>query len=408
MNALLRTAAAALLPLAVGTGASAAYARPADAQTAITVKADARPGCRACRITLEREVVVGDSAGPGRLARSLLAMARDGRGRLLLASGAEQAVRVYGADGRFLRTLGDSAAGDTLAPVIGLVAVGGGDTVHLVDDLNGRHTVLTPDFAVARVRPTSPFVRVSGLSLLLPDDALVATGTVPTRDAAGYPLHVVDGSGAVLRSFGADAPELAPGAEIDLRKLAHAGPGRFWAAHLTRYAVERWTLDGRRDLALERRAPWFRPYTRIHRRAGEAPKPMVTAVRQDAAGRLWTVVRVADPRWRAARPVAVPDALRRRDPAAPYAVADLYDSVVEVFDPMCGRLLASRRWPGLIAGFLDDEHVAEWRVRGAAPPRLGVWRIGLALPPGTRDINPRSDASCPSSPTSSAAAGPPP
>lgn len=359
---------------------SAALAAPAAAQTADPVRIAGDGGaCAACRVTVEKAREMGDAAGPGRLDRTLSSWARDGRGRTYVASGWEGPVRVFGPDGRFLRTLGESEPGDTVRRAIGHVSIAAGDTVHLLDEANSLRHVFTPDHRRARTEPVTPHLRASGFSLPLPGGRLAFAGTVPTRDAVGLPLHVMEADGTVSASFGSDAPELVPGGAPDVRRLAAAGAGALWAGHLTAYRVERWTLDGRREVAIERDASWFAPYTRTRWEPGEPPHPMLMAVRQDAAGRLWTLVRVADADWARAPRQPVDSAVAAAAPLLQYDLNDLYDTRIEVIDPRCGTLLVSHRVPVLLGGFLDDEHLLEWHLSGDAPPRLGVWRVGHNL-----------------------------
>jgi hypothetical protein len=353
---------------------------PLTAQSADSLRVVGSPVCAECRLVLHPVLEIGDSTGDGRLDRTLASWARDSRGRIYLAGGSFGRVRVFDAQGRFLRTLADSAAGDEAAPAIGLVALAEGDTLHLLDDLHGERRILDADFNEVRRLPTSEHLRASPLMLMLPGGDLIASGTVATRDAVGYPLHRVGIDGEVRASFGSDAPRVGPGLDPDLRKLART-PGGVWAGFLQRYRIERWTLEGRRELTLVRDAPWFEPYARARPAPGEPPRPTLMALREDARGRLWTLVRVADPAWERATVYPVDSALRRRDPVAQYDLAELYDTIVEVFDVRCGTLLLSERLPMLVAGFLDDDHLLEWRVRGvAAPPRLGVWRVEPNLP----------------------------
>jgi hypothetical protein len=332
--------------------------------------------CAGCRLELRKVVEIGDAAGPGRLDRTLASWAADSRGRILLASGWEVPVRVFEADGRFAGTLRPEAPGDTLPLSIGLVSVSPGDTVHLVDDLRGLHLVLDPAGRVVRRHTPTP-LRPASMRLLLPGGGAVGTGSVPTRENVGYPLHLLAPDGAVVRSFGADVPEDVPGRSMDLRKLARAGDDAVWAGHLTRYRIERWSLGGARQAALVREVPWFPAYTSMRWVPGEAPHPILMALREDAEGRLWSVVRVADARLRDARPVVADSA--RRDPAAPYDPEELYDTMVEVIDPTCGRVLLSRRFPGLLAGFLGGDRMISWSDRPGGHPRVTVWRIDAAL-----------------------------
>lgn len=355
--------------------ALAALSVPLAAQDSVAL---AEASCPGCRLELRRVMEIGNAQGAGRLDQTLASWAADSRGRILLASGWQVPVRVFGADGRFAETIQPAIPGDTLPLSIGLVAVTAGDTINLVDDLRGLHLVLDPDGNLVRTQRPTP-LRPASMRLLLPDGRAVGTGTVATRDNVGFPLHLLAPDGAVLRSFGTDRPEDAPGQSLDLRKLAMAGPDAVWAGNLTRYRIERWSLEGVRQAALVRDVPWFQPYTDMRWRPGQEPHPILMAMRRDAAGRLWTVVRVADRRWRDARPVITDTLLARRNPAAQYDPEELFDTMVEVIDPACGRVLLSRRFPGLVAGFLDDGRMISWSDRPGAYPHVTVWRIDAAL-----------------------------
>jgi len=367
-----------------------------DSGTTVVTRID----CAACRVQLTRVVTLGDSAGPGALGASLYAVARDGAGRYLVATGLTNGVGVYDASGRFVRriTIGpdtvpdgstgnvanaaDSAAAPFRSAAVGLVALGAADTVHLLDERRRKHLVLAPHaagYGVVRTRPLPQHPGGSWFALLLPNDELLATGDVPDREHIGLPLHRVTAEGVIGSSFGADVARRVPGEASGFRVLAAADSGRVWAAHLSRYRLERWTLDGARDRAIARVAPWFTPPATVRPLGPDSPpRPQLLAVHQDAAGRLWTLARVADPAWRTTlRRVA-----DRRGRAA-YAAADLerlVDTVVEVFDPACGRLLASQRAPGLLARFIGDGHIAGWRATRGARPRLDVWRVELLHP----------------------------
>jgi hypothetical protein len=352
------------------------------AQRPDSVRVAGPPACAECRIELHPVLELGDDEGEGRLERTLASWARDSRGRIYLSGGSFGRVRVFDSSGRFLRTLAERDEGAEDPPSIGLVAVAPGDTVHLVDDLAAERRVLDPELREVRRAPTSVHLQASSLMLLLPGGELLASGVVPTREGIGFPLHRVGADGEAWLSFGSENPRHHPGGETMLRKLARSGASELWAGFLHRYRLERWTLEGEHRLTVVREAPWFEPYTRVTPVPGEPPRPILMAMREDAEGRLWTLVRVADPEWERAEVLPADTAVLRRNPMAAHDLAEVYDTMVEVFDGRCGTLLHSQRFPGLLVGFLDDSHILEWRVRGVvAPPRLGVWRVEPNFPP---------------------------
>jgi len=422
LGGLSRSLPATLVLSCLSAGApSAAAQTPAPARAVPDTITLTAPDCPSCRIELTRVVTIGDTAGPGRLGSSLTAIARDGRGRYLVATDLADGFTIYDAAGRRRQRVtirvppgwkgvtSAAAAPDSVAArgagaprengtaaasrqgptapakaAVTLVALSAGDTVHVLDGDNRMHVVLAPageTYVVARRRPLPLDAGTLWNALLLPGDELLVPGNVGTREHVGYPLHVVAADGRIRSSFGADVARWVPGEEHSsgARRLAWADSGRFWMAWPTRYQLERWTLDGRRELTLRRPAPWFTPSTELRRITPDsAPQPWLLDVWQDGAGRVWTLVGVADKEWRSTlRTVSRPG---RSDAYVPEDAERLFDTVVEVFDPACGRLLASKRLPSFLLQKIDGDHVAGWRTSRTGAPQLDVWRVELSHP----------------------------
>jgi hypothetical protein len=175
-------------------------------------------------------------------------------------------------------------------------------------------------------------------------------------------------------------PELRPGLEVvHHRRFARHGQDQFWAAHVTRYTIERWSKAGRLTDVLERDAPWFPPRVNLGPPPQEAPPaPRVVSVREDDAGRLWVLISVADANWRRSA--------RKPNASGEYAVRPtdrdlMFDTVIEVIDPKTARVIATRRIPQEVGSFIGEgTTIATYREDQTGAPGFDIWRLSLASP----------------------------
>lgn len=193
-------------------------------------------------------------------------------------------------------------------------------------------------------------------------------------DTVGFPFHRMNPDGRIVHSFG-------PGAfwsnrqnvENTERRLTVSSDGAIWAAFASRYVLEHWHLDGERDVVLERLATWFPP----DRHSGEVtptdePVPRVRAINMDNKNRLWTLIEVADSHWA--------QGLREMDDGRFFPVDDtrVWDTIIDVIDPVEKSLLVSERQDPHLIGFVDDELVYSSRSRSIDARMIyDVWRIRI-------------------------------
>src|SRR5690606_34122775 len=80
-------------------------------------------------------------------------------------------------------------------------------------------------------------------------------------DVLGYPIHVLDPSGRVERSFGVDVPEYAYDAKLGTTRLVASTPdGTLWSVAPGRYLLEHWDpSSGPRLDSFEIRSPHITP-----------------------------------------------------------------------------------------------------------------------------------------------------
>ncbi len=330
--------------------------------------------CRSCRIELERVVTLGspgDTVSPTDFQTSV---SRDSRGRYHLAPTSDLAtMAVYDSTGRLLRTLGRGGQGPGEYNFIVRADVGPADSVFVLDPMSRRLTVLSPSYSVARTTPMAGhFTRAH-----FPGDGRVLmNGSVRTGPSAGQPLHLIGADGRIVRSFGNTRPELRRDREHADMRFTELGNARdIWAARPDRYEVELWSVDGKLVRTFRRTAPWFPQWNYGERRASDAPpRPMLLAVWPDSAGRAWTLVRVASGQWKpppgagGSREVSVP----------PFDEQDRgIDTMIEVFDPNTGALVASQRVPQFILGNVGRDTIYSLRATDDGDLRVDVWRIRL-------------------------------
>lgn len=229
------------------------------------------------------------------------------------------------------------------------------DGLHIFDGRLMRETVFDSTGAVQREYAYRfGAVRKMGMRWPLPGGKLLVNATIASSEAAGYPLHVLDAERNLERSFGADTAMQLPGyIDLNVRSTLLAADGGIWQARGNEYRIEKWTMDGRRQLTLTRRPSWFEPWSTVATTDYMAapPPPRIAGLFEDAGnGLLWVVILVPDENYRPTKRIS--------DPETPVVTAELgryFDTVLEVIDIRTGRLVKSHRFDeflGLTAGLI--------------------------------------------------------
>ncbi|HEU4630222.1 MAG TPA: hypothetical protein VFS08_10800 [Gemmatimonadaceae bacterium] len=227
----------------------------AHSQRPAAVVIESSPSCPRCSLEVTRIATLGAAEDPSGLFHAF-DLDHDGRGRFIAAPADDRSQFLpYDARGRLIRVVGRSGEGPGEFRGIFRVTVGPGDTLHVFDDGLARWTVLSPDLKLAR---TTRLPLVPQRAVLLRSDRLVVRASIPTRELAGLPLHLVGPDGRVVRSFGATDPEIRRDRRAaSSRVIGRADDASVWSAYVDRYRIERWGIDGRLQLALTRQADWF-------------------------------------------------------------------------------------------------------------------------------------------------------
>jgi hypothetical protein len=351
------------------------------------------PTCPTCSINAVKLTSIGADEGAEVLTPGSVDV--DQRGRTVALNMNNQYV-VFDSAGQRLAIFGRKGRGPGEFDGVQGKTFGAADTLYVFMPGLGRVGVVSPDYQFVRTVPFPPIPTSQFVALGDDRFVLAATATFPTadrrRETLADPLHLVS-EGSIVRSFGTDSLPTPGSVEESAEKSRFIGPstrGRIWSAHFRRYVIERWDTAGTLELSIVREVEWF-PIVRATYQDPMLvrPHPSQTGVWEDSEGRVWTLIRVADAKWRA-RPPVKPSTLERgsigRTPAE--LQDSLYDSIIEVFDPKRGVLLASRRFPQDFTragrGFLYS--------KGASPDGAStkkIWRIRMDSARPVRKGTPR-------------------
>jgi len=129
---------------------------------------------------------------------------RDSRGRYYVYSGLPYFL-VFSPEGNALQRIGRRGGGPGEFRAVTGIMIDPADSLFVFDARHGRITVFSPDYAVVRV--VNLDYPISGKGFFIGTKMLINQG-IRTPHRAGYPLHLMDRNGEILRSFGSSADGL--------------------------------------------------------------------------------------------------------------------------------------------------------------------------------------------------------
>lgn len=362
-------------PLIAGIGLVACLLGATISTAQERVQITSSSSCSGCTIRLTRVVRLGGPSDPSSLARTPT-VARDSRGRFIVGPTLDGAqLHVYDASGKFLTSVGRRGRGPGEFQRISLVTVSAGDTLHVFDAVNLRHTVLSSDFRTVR---TSPLPGRVYAAFPLGRGTTLVQAPARSSDRFGLPLHLINPDGRVVRSYGSLQKTYEPGdVDAEFRPVAQASTAMTWVGHVGRYELGLWDTNGRLVRTLVRGASWFRPREKGSRNDPNArPGHWIADLHEDAGRMLWVVVGTADRSWQPPRD--------RTDGERPLPTVreagSLFDTILEVIDPKTGQLLASARDPGPPFAFFADNLASRAREDADGNVFVDVVRVELINP----------------------------
>lgn len=249
---------------------------PAPAQPAVRV-IDGDVSCAECLIERHLVATLSDASLPGAIGRfaAILAL-KDGR--FLFTRLGESTPYLADRNGAVIKQIGRDGAGpgEYRRPV---------HTAELADgflvfdhDLK-RMSSLSREF-VFRSSANLPIGQIHTSPIVFRDGRFLISATIPTRESAGEPLHLVGPDGRLIRSFGSSS-----GTDPSLARTVHiARDSTIWVAYRRQYRLERWDTAGRLLAQYQRNPGWF----------SSSSYPDIVQVDEDDEGRLWVQINLFD------------------------------------------------------------------------------------------------------------------
>jgi hypothetical protein len=328
------------------------------------------------RIIAKRVLVLPDSMGPSKSGMPPLLFS-DSKGRIYVGRSEKPHVTVFDAKGKYRASFGREGGGPgEYSPIITGMA-GRGDTIHIFEWIMRRHTVLSGAshrFMRAGEWPMSQFPPVmlpSGRFMMLTEDSLSGAAHRPRPQALG----VVDGlTGKLSRVFGYESS-----GERDRSRsvpLCASLDGTVWSPFALAYRLEEWDERGHRRRLLTRSPEWFHP--RDVADPGSIGASFASC-EVDRAGRIWILVHVPREGITRVAPRLESDLRTRSEGMVDSRVRSdsLFDSVVEVIDPVRNRLIASHRFRQFFWRFVGGGRVVSTPEDANGEVAIEVWRLAL-------------------------------
>ena len=258
------------------------------------------PVCPSCQLELEPLLTFDSREDSHALVPLVQGLTFDARRRVWMAMGARGPVHVFGANGELEGTVGrqGQGPGEFTAP---MAVVAFGDSVAVFDPGSGLVSIFDMELGFARsIRvPGQVFRGVAGEG-----SVVIENGSIQTREAAGYPFHVLDlSTGEVLRSFGGE-----PGGAFGPRDLPlmvgfidrDPVSGDVWTSLRHRPVLQRWDSSGRHIETVELEMAWFPQGLRASIRTPSTPPDAAISGLAHDGRRLWVAFQVPNHDWRRA------------------------------------------------------------------------------------------------------------
>lgn len=302
--------------------------------------------------------------------------ALDGRGRLF--GWAPQRARgvVWDPEGARIGTLGGPVYHES-STIPAAIVVGHGDTIHVFERSELTHARFSPELEFLGSTPLPGQPHFNGV-VRLPGGEWVMSAIIDTPDRAGWPIHLLDDEGGIVRSFGTSLPFYrADATRLSVRSVAVAGDSLVWAAHVTEYRLELWDTHNRLHKAFVRDLPWFPRWIRNKPISREEPlNPMLGSIRLDADGLLWVEVSRASEQF--AEVVEWSDEWEMYYPAS---TSEYQETFFEVIDVEAGCIAARGTTGALLVNAVGDGFYAgyeDWVTDGVYRSEVELWRLGIA------------------------------
>ena len=347
--------------------------------TAQVVTVGDRVTCTSCVIRLDPQLTYDSRATEG------------GRGGVPLQVirwvGSQQILRLSGRlplvlteQGRIGPEIGTKGAGPGEFQTVGDLVRLPGDSLLILDSELSRVSIFGPKLTFLR-SIALPFP-ASAIAVLEWPRIVAVNGMSYSPDQVGWPLHIMDFSASPATrqaSFGDNDAQLQAGRDYALmRKIMGILPNSFWAYHITRYQLTRYSRDGKTELSIRRQPTWFSkdsPWSIGGPNTAPPPMLQAAAVRGDT---LWVAIGVPRTDWQRAWRREDLRNLRELTAQQRPSQFELYMSRIEVIDLKSSSLIAQKDIDGVVVEIDDQLRVAIYDQTRNLEPRLQLFTLGLS------------------------------
>lgn len=329
--------------------------------------------CHECQVTVSARGRLAHGGGPGELTTVPVGVRIDGKGRYWIWGGDDAAgPSVYGKTGRFIRVMGRRGQGPGEFEMVTDVVPLPGDSV-LVIDSQRRATLFDPDLNL--VRHISLPVTLSRSFVLSWPTSLVGFDHYGAGARGGAVIHLAafdSTAGRVLRSFGPDWKLTDFKTMSAARRVLAPSANGVWAASMQQFRIEQWSPNGELTLLLERDPPWPPRSSNELGTRDQPPPNAIQAIAEDDSGRLWIFINSAAPTWREGWPKGAGE-LR----VSAFEQEKMFRTVVEILDPLTGRVITRRQLDEWIIAVFPDKRAAVYTADADGIPELRIVELAL-------------------------------
>lgn len=327
------------------------------------VEVSGGPSCKECQLSRTSVAVLGDPRDDISI-EPITIVVRDTRGWFYVAGiGEPGKIGVFDPRGRIQRRVGRLGSGPGEFRSVTALAIGEGNTLHV---FGAAHHMFDTAGAFIRSRALPIAFQVRS-AVAVADGELLLQGSIRTPDRVGYPFHLWTNRG--LSSFGRPIDPYVHNAYDSERRITRAGSSTFWSSQVTRYVLELWSKGEQRQRVLERKVPWFAPWSPTDgsdRPSGSPPRPTVGAISVDSVtDQMWVLLRV---------PMQGQASTAPTRPDGPATFARQVDAIIEVIDLRTNQVLVSQRVPSVFNGFVAPGMLAELRQGDDGEVAVHVWQ----------------------------------
>ncbi len=192
------------------------------------------------------------------------------------------------------------------------------------------------------------------------------------------PPELIGWDGKVRARFGSDRPVAE--SEDRMGAVLAVDSAHIWMARGNAYVLDLIHSDGTSIRQITRTVDWFPPGKVTTGYPWQVPpRSRITSISLDSDSLLWVLTRRAHRRWRAdSTLVSAKGPLSINALPSRYASAAFFETVIDVFDPKSGDVIASTIVPGTYGEFVRPGVVWEVREDDDGLVRIALVRVSLS------------------------------